>query len=161
MRLDQDVDGNLAVNARLLRAFADVLDHLRALARLRALGDRQVGHALRRLPHDDVGVRLPVLVRVVVDADAGHVVRVAGAVLHARGHLRVLFLLARGRPVLEVHGDVEDAAHLVLQLERFPDALLRPREVLAGRDHGHRRFAFEERLVRMSGHECLPEAGSG
>ena len=91
--------------------------------------------------------------RVVVDANAGHVERVGRAVLHARRHLRVLALLARGRAVLEVHGDVEDAAHLLLELERLLDALLRPREVLAGRNHGHRRLALEERLVRMSGHE--------
>ena len=156
VRLHEDVDGDLAVHARLPRALAHVRDHLRALARLRALRQREVGHAVRGLADDDVDVRAPVVVGVVVDADAGHVVPVGLAGLHARGHVRVIALLARGRAVLEVHGDVEDAAHLMLELEGLLDALLRAREVLAGGDDGHRRFALEERLVRMSGHETPP-----
>ena len=92
------------------------------------------------------------VVRVVVDANAGHVELVQLAVLHADDHLGMGRLCAGGCTIFAVHGDIEPATHAGLELEGLRDALLGPGEVLAGRDDRERVFAFEQGFVWVTWH---------
>ena len=163
VRFDERMDGDLPLDPGLRRGGPDVLDHLRKVHGLHRLGDGDVGQPFTRTGDDDVDVLFPVLVGVIVDADPGHVELVEVALLHAYDHFGVGFFRAGGRAVLAVHGDIEDAAHLLLELERLADALLGAGEMLTRGDDGERLFAFEESLVGVSWHgqpACVWRIGS-
>lgn len=118
-----------------------VLDHLFDLYGGRGFRDGDVCQFLAGAGNQNVHVLLPVLIGVVVNADARLAVLVVLGVREPHNHFGVLFFLALGRAVLAVLGDVEDRTLLFLKAEGLHDHLFIAREVLAACDYGEFCFA--------------------
>jgi hypothetical protein len=143
------MDRDLALQVRLLRDVLDVRDLFGDLIHARRLRERDVGERVSGRRHEHVDVLLPPRVAVVVDANAGLLVRVLGRLRHGHDHLGVLLFLALLRAVFAVHRDVEDAFQLLLEVHRLLDELLAAGEVLTGVDDREGLLPGKQGVVRM------------
>ena len=117
--LDQDVDGDLAVQAHFHAYAFDGFGGVEGVVGGVDLGDGDVGQPGAGDADEDVEVADEGGVVDVVDADADAAVAVGVAGGQASGHFGVFGFAADGGAVFAVQGDVEDGAGLGLAFQAF------------------------------------------